>query len=137
MEYVLLFAVMWAPFSGLGAFIASAKSRPVREGLLIGLLFGPLGCLIEALLPTGVATRGASPARPEKGSAIDDPMLVEAIAGRYRQGVERLGPEWRSMSYHRRLATLKGMDVVIGREMGFTPTRLADLGAEARRSILG
>ena len=137
MEYVLVFGVTWAAFAGLGAFIASAKSRPVREGLLIGLLFGPLGCLIEALLPTGVAAGGASSARTAKGSAIDDPMLVEAIAGRYRQGVERLGPEWRSMSYHRRLAALKGMDATTGREMGLSPTRLADLGAEARRSILG
>lgn len=39
-------------FSGLGAWIADQKHRDQAEGLLLGLLFGPLGCLIEAMLPT-------------------------------------------------------------------------------------
>jgi hypothetical protein len=36
---------------GLGAWVASVKGRDSGEGLLLGLLFGPFGVLIEALLP--------------------------------------------------------------------------------------
>jgi peptidyl-prolyl cis-trans isomerase A (cyclophilin A) len=39
-------------FGALGAWIASEKRRGEGEGLLLGLLFGPFGVLIEALLPT-------------------------------------------------------------------------------------
>lgn len=48
---LLLLLVMWLAFAGLGAWIAGQKHRSVEEGFALGLIFGPLGCLIEALLP--------------------------------------------------------------------------------------
>ncbi len=50
MPVVLL--LVWASFGGLGFWIASQKRRPEAEGLVLGLIFGPLGCLIEGLMPT-------------------------------------------------------------------------------------
>ena len=38
-------------FGALGKYIASQSGRSEFEGLVLGVLFGPLGCLIEALLP--------------------------------------------------------------------------------------
>jgi hypothetical protein len=32
--------------------VAAAKGREPAEGIILGFVFGPLGCLIEALLPT-------------------------------------------------------------------------------------
>lgn len=40
-------------FAVLGAYVAKQKRRSKGEGAMLGLIFGPLGCLIEALLPTG------------------------------------------------------------------------------------
>lgn len=37
---------------GVGAFIAHQKCRSVVEGIVLGLCLGPLGWIIEALLPT-------------------------------------------------------------------------------------
>jgi hypothetical protein len=39
-------------FGFLGRWIAGEKHREPSEGFLLGFLFGPLGVLIEALLPT-------------------------------------------------------------------------------------
>jgi hypothetical protein len=39
----------------VGRYIAAEKGRPSTEGLLFGLLLGPFGVLIEALLPTVAA----------------------------------------------------------------------------------
>ena len=36
----------------LGAFVAAAKARSRAEGFFLGLILGPFGLLIEALLPT-------------------------------------------------------------------------------------
>lgn len=36
----------------LGRWIARQKGRSKREGTILGLLFGPFGCLVEGLLPT-------------------------------------------------------------------------------------
>jgi hypothetical protein len=48
---VLVFIVaIWASFGGYGYWIASVKRRSPGEGLLLGILFGPVGCVVEALL---------------------------------------------------------------------------------------
>ncbi|SIO58458.1 hypothetical protein SAMN05444166_5686 [Singulisphaera sp. GP187] len=47
---------LWVMFALFGSWIASVKGRSSSEGLVIGFLFGPLGCLIEALLPTQTYT---------------------------------------------------------------------------------
>jgi len=41
-------------FGWLGSYIANQKQRGGGEGFALGILFGPLGCLIEALLPNVV-----------------------------------------------------------------------------------
>ncbi|SIO11434.1 hypothetical protein SAMN05444166_2520 [Singulisphaera sp. GP187] len=46
MPIVLLAA--WASFAGYGLWIASIKRRSPLEGMLLGLLLGPVGCLVEA-----------------------------------------------------------------------------------------
>ena len=40
--------VIWATFAGYGYWIASIKRRPPGEGILFGLLLGPIGCVVEA-----------------------------------------------------------------------------------------
>lgn len=39
-------------FGGLGLYIAGEKGRSGAEGFALGCLFGPVGAIIEALLPT-------------------------------------------------------------------------------------
>ena len=51
MNYAFLALVGWLAFAGLGAWVATQKGRGPAEGLILGLLFGPYGTLIEALLP--------------------------------------------------------------------------------------
>jgi len=47
----------------LGAWVAAQKARGAAEGFLLGLLFGPFGVLIEALLPAPVVRRPAPAVR--------------------------------------------------------------------------
>jgi hypothetical protein len=44
---VICLACAW-----LGCWITAEKRRNPDEGMMLGLVFGPLGVLIEALLPT-------------------------------------------------------------------------------------
>jgi hypothetical protein len=62
-----LFAfLLWAMMAGLGAWVATQKERDPAEGAILGFVFGPLGVLIEALLPAGKAKAVARP-----GSSYD------------------------------------------------------------------
>lgn len=45
--------VGWGLMALLGGYVASQKGRSDWEGIGLGLLFGPLGVLVEALLPSG------------------------------------------------------------------------------------
>lgn len=51
-----IFLTVWAgvavAFSLFGGWIASQKRRSIEEGMLIGGLFGPIGVIVESLLPT-------------------------------------------------------------------------------------
>ncbi len=38
-------------FGWFGSWVAGQKKRRKREGFILGLLFGPLGVLVEVLLP--------------------------------------------------------------------------------------
>jgi len=51
--YILYFVGAGVVCGGLSAWIAGEKNRGFGEGLLLGFLFGPLGVLVEALLPSG------------------------------------------------------------------------------------
>jgi hypothetical protein len=66
LPFVLVLAVA---FGGLGAWIASQKGRAGGEGLALGLLFGPLGVLVEALLPTVAAGTGRTALTATRGPA--------------------------------------------------------------------
>jgi hypothetical protein len=45
-------AVLWVVLFGwLGAWVASQCGRSPGEGFKLGVVFGPLGAIIEALLP--------------------------------------------------------------------------------------
>ncbi|MDE2507566.1 MAG: hypothetical protein KGM43_10165 [Planctomycetota bacterium] len=50
---VWLFALAWLLFAPLGAYVASARRRRLIEGLLLGVLYGPIGVAVVATLPTG------------------------------------------------------------------------------------
>jgi hypothetical protein len=52
MELLILGGFYFAIVGGFGAYVAVQKNRAGAEGLLLGLLFGPLGVLVEACLPT-------------------------------------------------------------------------------------
>jgi hypothetical protein len=52
MGFVIAVLCIGLLFGGLGFYIATQKGRSSGEGFLLGFLFGPLGCLIVALLPT-------------------------------------------------------------------------------------
>lgn len=71
----------------LGAWIAGEKRRRPEEGLVIGFLFGPLGCLIVALLPVG----DHQPPEPPKTSPEDwRRRELERREARERQEAARL-----------------------------------------------
>jgi hypothetical protein len=59
-------------FAAFGAWVARQKRRRRLEGLLLGAAFGPLGVLIEALLPLSTTPAANPPATPG----------LEAIVGR-------------------------------------------------------
>ena len=42
----------------LGLCVANTRYRDPVEGLLVGLIFGPLGVLVELLLPSGIDPSG-------------------------------------------------------------------------------
>lgn len=53
MEYILIALVVSSIIcGGLGCYVSTEKNRPGGEGLLLGILFGLIGVIIAALLPT-------------------------------------------------------------------------------------
>src|SRR4051812_31609573 len=42
--------LVWSTFAGYGCWIANIKRRRPGEGIALGLLFGPIGCIVEASL---------------------------------------------------------------------------------------
>ena len=55
-EWILYGVVAVLAYLGLcgyaGVYVAQQKGRDEKEGATLGVLFGPLGILIEACLPT-------------------------------------------------------------------------------------
>ena len=50
LEMWILTPLIWLSFAGYGYWIATIKRRNPGEGVLYGLLLGPLGCVVEACL---------------------------------------------------------------------------------------
>lgn len=58
---------------GLGGYVGDAKGRGMGEGFVLGFLLGPLGILIEALLPNQVRqsdqpVKGVYPGRADEAA---------------------------------------------------------------------
>ena len=60
---------------GIGAYVAAQKRRAAAEGFLLGLILGPLGVVVAALLPTG--DRPAT--RPATGTVAEAPPFAERV----------------------------------------------------------
>lgn len=52
MEALVFLLLIAATFGALGGYVSSSKGRDKMEGILLGALFGPIGCLIAVLLPS-------------------------------------------------------------------------------------
>jgi hypothetical protein len=70
-------------FGFLGSWIAGQKGRDPAEGFCLGAFFGPLGCLIEALMPAIEAPPARPPTEKERADAAAYHALV--VADRKRQ----------------------------------------------------
>ena len=57
----------------VGSFVASAKGRSASEGFFLGLILGPFGLLIEALLPT-LRSQGSPSPTPTRSTFEDEPF---------------------------------------------------------------
>jgi uncharacterized membrane protein YeaQ/YmgE (transglycosylase-associated protein family) len=79
---VLVCLVVGLIFGGLGSWIANQKRRDGGEGFVLGFLFGPFGCLIEALLPNKLATDQSPQA------ATKTPEQLEEVAEAARRAKE-------------------------------------------------
>jgi len=51
-EWLLAPVLIWGALMLLGGWVAGCKGRATGEGMLLTLFLGPLGLLLEALLPT-------------------------------------------------------------------------------------
>jgi hypothetical protein len=61
--WLVFWLVVGTIFGAFGAWIAVQKRREPVEGLVLGALFGPLGCLVEAVLPAKERKGRRSPDR--------------------------------------------------------------------------
>jgi hypothetical protein len=87
MEIAIAVLLIWTTCALLGAYVAAQKNRPVVEGAILGALFGPLGCLIAAVLPTiakaPARRRHFTPARPSPWAAPPETDPEEDAAAVY------------------------------------------------------
>src|SRR5437588_52348 len=101
MEVLIVFGIVWIIFGCLGAWIANQKHRDGGEGFILGLLFGPIGCLIEAILPNGAAPPPPVVETPEqiaqRRQAYKDLMAQQAAED------ARISAEWQK-TYDARMA---------------------------------
>ncbi len=83
MEVLGYVAVVAVSMSLFGLWIASQKGRAPTEGLVLGLFFGPLGVLVEALLPARETGGLPSPRqRPVARREGTDCIHREPVPGR-------------------------------------------------------
>jgi hypothetical protein len=59
-------AAVWIVYAGgIGWYVASAKGRAGLEGIILGILAGPVGWLVVALLPADIPAPRAERGRVE------------------------------------------------------------------------
>jgi hypothetical protein len=135
MEVLGYLAILAILMGALGSWIAIQKSRNPAEGFVLGLFFGPLGVLVEALLPTRPKGRDEKPATVQERS-LDERGQIAYIENRYRDVLEETDPEWERLPYRRKRAIVQSIDKQVMQELRFTATQFADLSAAARRNLL-
>ncbi len=52
MEFLVIWLIVGGVLGCVGAWVAAQKNRPGGEGFMLGFFLGPLGLILEALLPT-------------------------------------------------------------------------------------
>ena len=92
MDAAAWLVTFWILMAGLGWYVSEQKRRPGGEGFALGLLFGPFGVLVAALLPT--VPEAKAPARKPRRPAYepdddgDDDEAAEAMALEYLGAME-------------------------------------------------
>lgn len=123
---MVFFVVVWLSFGGFGAWIASVKNRPTHEGMLVGVFFGPLGCLIEALLPDGQPTLvGSPPSDDGSDSVLEKEREAEAEARIRMRAIRR--EEWRREWEAERRENEQRRREAVARLRAFGKRRLAEV----------
>jgi hypothetical protein len=133
MDFLVIVAI-WCAFAASGAWIATQKSRDALEGFLLGLLFGPVGVLIELFLPMNARLPGSTAGSLMRGS-IDEMGIVTMIANRFRNALEEADPNWKRLPSGQIRALLKPVEETITDELEISHSRFADYAAEARRML--
>ena len=66
---VIWIAIVWCvAFGGLGHYVATQKRRESSEGILFGLVGGPFGVMLLAMLPTKDSTAAEPHPSPTRGT---------------------------------------------------------------------
>lgn len=77
-------AIGWLTMAALGAWVADQKFRSMAEGFVLGLLFGPLGVIVEALLPRPQPPGPPRPRVTPAGEPREERRREEPRRGDYR-----------------------------------------------------
>lgn len=128
-----LLILCWVAFGILGLWIAAQKNRNPAEGLVLGVLFGPLGVIVEATMPSVDPT--ATRAIPRHLRQIDDINALASIAQQFRAALEAADPNWHRLPYHRQRSIMRDVERQARESVGMSPTKFADYAAEARDAI--
>ena len=124
MEYLCLFAFLWGIFGILGSWIASQKGRSSGEGFVLGFLFGPIGALIEAVLPT-ITIQQPQPS-PQPRTSPNPPTPEEKAALHAAMQAARGA----------RLAQHQALDEKIAREVEEAQRRVRESQVRMRESLI-
>ncbi len=83
MEILIFCVLCWLCMGVFAVWIAAQKGRPAAEGFLVGFLFGPLGVLVEALLPTVETPRTLSRSSTPSKAIYEDATLTTPSMDEY------------------------------------------------------
>jgi hypothetical protein len=82
MVWIIGVVAAWIAAGLLGGWVATQKGRRAAEGLALGVLFGPFGVIVEALLPNVApepepprSTGGLRAAQPSPPFSLDQLRL--------------------------------------------------------------
>ncbi len=138
MDYLVILIPIWIVMGAFGIFVAMAKNRSPMEGFMLGILFGPFGVLIAALMPNvdKQAAAGTDASSQARTRSLDERGQIAYLETRYRELLDEVEPTWRSLSYHRKKIVMKRFDRQLMKELKLNLSQFDDLSIEAARSIL-